>query len=105
MRVHTTLRRGMIYLLPLAVLCVAVGVRIAAPDLLDRLSLICFDLYERSAPRERGDTPIRIVAIDNKSLDKVGQWPWPRTIIVKLITRLREAGAAVIAFDIDFAEP
>jgi adenylate cyclase len=105
MRVHTTLRRAMIYLLPLAVLFVAAGVRIAAPDLLDRLSLICFDLYERAAPRQRGDAPIRIVAIDNESLDKVGQWPWPRTIIAKLTARLREAGAVVIAFDIDFAEP
>ena len=105
MRVHTTLRRGIIYLLPLAVLLVAVGVRIVAPDLLDRLSLICFDLYQRAAPRERGDAPIRIVAIDNKSLEKVGQWPWPRTIIAKLTAELRKAGAAVIAFDIDFAEP
>jgi len=52
MRVHITLRRGMVYLLPLAVLGVAVGVRIASPDLLDRLSLICFDLYQRAAPRE-----------------------------------------------------
>ena len=65
----------MIYLLPLAVLCVAVGVRIAAPDLLDRLSLICFDLYQRAAPRESGDSPIRIVGIDDNSLSKVGQWP------------------------------
>jgi adenylate cyclase len=95
----------MIYVLPLAVLCVAVGVRIVAPDLLDRLSLICFDLYQRAAPRESGDSPIRIVGIDDNSLSKVGQWPWPRNVIAKLTTRLREAGAAVIAFDIDFAEP
>jgi adenylate cyclase len=105
MRIHTTLRRGMIYLLPLAVLGVAVGVRIAAPDLLDRLSLICFDLYQRAAPRESGDAPVRIVGIDDDSLGKVGQWPWPRTVVAKLIGRLRDAGAAVVAFDIDFAEP
>lgn len=91
--------------MPLAVLSVTVGLRIVAPDLLDRLSLICFDLYQRAAPRETGDAPIRIVAIDENSLVKFGQWPWPRTIVAKLIGRLREAGAAVIAFDIDFAEP
>jgi adenylate cyclase len=105
MRVHTTLRRGMIHLLPLAVLAVAVGVRIASPDLLDRLSLICFDLYQRAAPRESGDVPIRIVGIDDNSLGKIGQWPWPRTVVAKLIGRLRDAGTAVVAFDIDFAEP
>ena len=30
---------------------------------------------------------------------------WPRTVIAQLVDRLREAGAAVVAFDIDFAEP
>jgi adenylate cyclase len=79
--------------------------RIAAPDLIDRLSLISFDLYQRAAPREAGDARIRIVDIDDKSLSKIGQWPWPRTVFAQLIDKLREAGAAVITFDIDFAEP
>jgi adenylate cyclase len=98
--------RGAIYVLPLAVLFAAATARVAAPDLLDRMSLICFDLYQRAAPRKpEGDTPIRIVDIDDDSLKKIGQWPWPRTLVAQLIDRLREAGASVIAFDIDFAEP
>jgi adenylate cyclase len=98
--------RGAIYVLPLAVLFAAATARVAAPDLLDRMSLICFDLYQRAAPRKpKGDTPIRIVDIDEDSLKKIGQWPWPRTLVAQLIDRLREAGASVIAFDIDFAEP
>ena len=105
MRVNLALRRGLIYLLPLALLFVALGARVTASDLLERLSLFCFDLYQRAAPREAADAPIRIVDIDDASLNKVGQWPWPRTIIAQLVDRLREAGAAVIAFDIDFAEP
>lgn len=106
MRVLPILRRNMIYLLPLMVLFVAATARIVAPDLLERLSLICFDFYQRAAPREpAGEVPIRIVDIDNDSLSKIGQWPWPRAVIAKLIDRLRDAGAAVIAFDIDFAEP
>src|SRR5215831_7761170 len=105
MRVNLALRRGLIYLLPLALLLLALGLRVTASDLLERLSLLCFDLYQRAAPREAADAPIRIVDIDDASLNKVGQWPWPRTIIAQLVDRLREAGAAVIAFDIDFAEP
>src|SRR3984893_7642398 len=98
--------RGAIYVLPLAVLFAAATARVAAPDLLDRMSLICFDLYQRAAPRKpEGDTPLRIVDIDDDSLKKIGQWPWPRTLVAQLIDRLREAGASVIAFDIDFAEP
>src|SRR5262249_40491025 len=61
--------------------------------------------YQRTAPRGSGDAPIRIVDIDNDSLDKIGRWPWPRTLVAQLVDRLRDAGTAVIAFDIDFAEP
>jgi adenylate cyclase len=98
--------RGAIYVLPLAVLFAAATARVAAPDLLDRMSLICFDLYQRAAPRKpEGGTPIRIVDIDDDSLKKIGQWPWPRTLVAQLIDKLREAGASVVAFDFDFAEP
>jgi adenylate cyclase len=105
MRVPLTVRRGLVYLLPLAILIVAVVARITALDLLDRLSLFCFDIYQKAAPREAGDTQIRIVDIDDNSLNKIGQWPWPRTVVAQLVDRLVDAGAAVVAFDIDFAEP
>ncbi len=105
MRIWAQFRRGAIYLLPLAVLLAAIGARVAAPDLLDRLSLIAFDFYQRAAPRQPGNAPLRIVDIDDNSLAKIGQWPWPRTVVAKMVDRLAEAGAAVVAFDIDFAEP
>jgi adenylate cyclase len=105
MRIPSILKNGAIYLLPFAVLVLAVGARLAAPDLLDRLSLISFDLYQRVTVRQASDLPIRIVDIDDRSLETIGQWPWPRTTVARLIDRLREAGAAVIGFDIDFAEP
>jgi len=40
-----------------------------------------------------------------ESLAALGQWPWPRTRLVELVTRLRDLGAAAIAFDFIFAEP
>src|SRR5271169_2880983 len=105
MRVNLALRRSLIYLLPLALLLFALSMRVAASDMLERLSLLCFDLYQKAAPRVAGDLPIRVVDIDDPSLKSIGQWPWPRTVIAQLVDRLREAGASVIAFDIDFAEP
>ena len=105
MHLFSKLRLGSLYLLPLAVLLIAISARIIAPDLLDRLSLIAFDLYQRALPRVPGNSPIRIVDIDDKSLAKIGQWPWPRTVVAELVERLATAGAAVVAFDIDFAEP
>ncbi len=105
MSVPPTLRRGLIYLLPLALLAIASSARIATSDQLERLSLFCFDLYQKAAPRQSGDAPIRVVDIDDKSLSRLGQWPWPRGLVAQLIDRLREAGVALVAFDIDFAEP
>jgi adenylate cyclase len=50
--------------------------------------------------------PITIVAIDEESMAVVGrQWPWPRSLHARVLDRLREAGAAVVAFDILFGEP
>jgi adenylate cyclase len=105
MSLHFLMRRGLIYLLPLVALFIALTARLAAPDLLDRLMLISFDLYQRIAPREAGDVPISIVDIDEDSLNKYGQWPWPRGRDAQLVDKLRDAGAAVVAFDIVFAEP
>jgi EAL domain-containing protein (putative c-di-GMP-specific phosphodiesterase class I)/CHASE2 domain-containing sensor protein len=48
---------------------------------------------------------VHIVAIDDKSIAAFRQWPWPRRIHAAAIDRLREAGAAVIAFDVDFSSP
>ena len=48
---------------------------------------------------------IAIVAVDETSLTTLGQWPWPRSVVARLVTQLRDLGAAVIAFDVIFAEP
>ena len=46
-----------------------------------------------------------LATIDEKSLDEIGKWPWPRSKIAALIDRLSEEGASVIAMDIVFSEP
>jgi adenylate cyclase len=47
---------------------------------------------------------IRIVAIDDASLSSLGRWPWSREVHATLIRRLTEAGARVIAYDVNFPE-
>ena len=64
-----------------------------------------FDFYQRSYPRAYVDASTRYVDIDEASLKRVGQWPWPRTTVAELTRKLRDAGAAVIAFDMVFPEP
>jgi PAS domain S-box-containing protein len=46
---------------------------------------------------------IVVVAIDGKSLQAYGYWPWPRGRHAELLDHLREAGAAEVALDIDFS--
>ena len=44
------------------------------------------------------------VDIDEDSLKQIGQFPWPRQVFAELVTRMADAGAATITFDILFAE-
>jgi adenylate cyclase len=46
-----------------------------------------------------------IAAIDEKSLEAEGRWPWPRPRIAALIDALSADGAKVIGFDVLFSEP
>src|SRR5512134_1758067 len=46
---------------------------------------------------------IVVVELDNKSLEAMGVWPWPRERHAALIDRLQRAGARGIALDIDFS--
>lgn len=67
---------------------------------------VVFDQYQRWQPRPYDpQLPVRIIDIDRASLERFGQWPWPRTYLAFMVSRLNEAGAAVIGFDMLFAEP
>src|SRR5215510_5886570 len=80
--------------------------RYADPFFVRALRLVAFDNYQRLDPEPYDPKlPIRIVDIDEKSLSLLGQWPWPRTTVRDLLLALAAKGAAVIAFDVLFAEP
>jgi adenylate cyclase len=92
--------------IPLALLLAALSLRVNDPLPVQQLRNIVFDNYQRFNPRPYDPTvPIRIGDIDEKSLEKFGQWPWSRSQMARIIDRLRELGAAVIAVDIIYAEP
>lgn len=64
------------------------------------------DLFDamrfRAAPSEASGS-LAIVEIDARSLDRAGSWPWERERYAAAIDRLIEAGAVLVAFDIDFS--
>jgi adenylate cyclase len=88
------------------VIAAMLALRIWDPTPVARLRALVFDSYQRISPRTFDpNIPVRIVDIDEESLKRVGQWPWPRTLLGQLVDRLGEAGASAIAFDIVFPEP
>jgi adenylate cyclase len=88
------------------VLALFLALRVADPAAIQQARWLIFDTYQRLQPRIYDpQLPVKIIDIDNESLERLGQWPWPRPIIARLIERLTAAGAATIAFDIVFAEP
>ena len=67
--------------------------------------LAAFDLMQRLEPHSGDDRQVVIIDIDEASLARFGQWPWPRTRLAELTERLGSLGARVIGFDIVLAEP
>jgi len=93
-------------LVSIALIAACVALRIADPQPVSRLRLSVFDSFLRAAPRAVDPSfPVRVVAIDEASLARSGQWPWPRAILADLTSRLQQAGAKSITFDLVLAEP
>ena len=77
---------------------------LAVGPLLGRADLAVYDALVRLFP-VRVDPSIVVVAIDSRSLQELGPWPWPRDTHAALISRLNDASARGIAYDVLFVEP
>jgi adenylate cyclase len=94
------------FLITAVVLVLAVLLRAWDPVPVARLRLAIFDNFIANTPRAaHPEFPVKIVDIDEASLAKLGQWPWPRSTMAAIIDRLREAGVATISVDLILAEP
>jgi adenylate cyclase len=97
--------RNRITLAGLAALAVVLGLFALKPGVLVRTEQMLLDWrFLMRGPRAPA-VPIVIAAIDAKSVDQLGRWPWRRTVMADLILKLNEAGAAAIGLDIVFSEP
>ena len=68
------------------------------------LRLRSFDTFQQMYPREKmQDDPVVLVDIDDESLSRYGQWPWPRNLVAELVNQTYYSLAT--GFDIVFAEP
>jgi adenylate cyclase len=81
------------------------AIRFWDPAPIEILRLKTLDIYQVLKPRAATVQPVVIVDIDEQSLATHGQWPWPRTLLADLTSKLFVAGVATVGFDIVFAEP
>lgn len=81
------------------------GLGLTFVHLWDQVEQKLFDQMTVITAPGRSALPITIVGIDEASFAQLNQrWPWPRSLHGQVVDRLHEAGAAVIAFDLIFAE-
>jgi two-component system, cell cycle sensor histidine kinase and response regulator CckA len=62
------------------------------------------DLILRTTHSSASGLDIVIVEIDESSLKKHGQWPWPRDLFARLLDTIKETGATSIGIDVIFPE-
>jgi adenylate cyclase len=88
-----------------APIAIGLAICLANPPVAENLRNLIFDQYQRIEPREWSpDLPVRVIDIDDASLEKIGQWPWPRKRLGDLAEKLHALGAVAIVFDVLFSE-
>jgi len=63
-----------------------------------------YDTLLRNTLQKHSGTSLVIVDLDEKSLNQLGQWPWPRYRVATLLNKIQQLGAASVGFDIIFSE-
>ena len=74
------------------------------PQIKEIARLKSFDLLLQSEPKEVSNN-IAVVSIDEKAIEKYGQWPWNREVLSDIIINLRQNNVGVIVLPILFSEP
>ncbi len=76
-----------------------------SPYFLDVIELKVYDTKMRLKHSSSPYSDIVIVAVDERSINEIGRWPWKRTKIANLITKLASYGSNLIVLDMVFSEP
>ena len=97
-------RRWLVFLCGIVPVAFTAVLAIYRPGGFGRVDDAVYDILLRSADTRPPAGQVVIVDVDESSLTRVGQWPWPRDVMGRLIEQLRDLGAATIALDIIFAE-
>jgi adenylate cyclase len=98
-------RIGIGRIVGLLLLVELLALRVWDPSPIEALRHKSFDIYQILHPRAANDDLVSIIDIDERSLRALGQWPWPRTLMAEMVSKIAERGSSVIGFDVLFPEP
>jgi serine/threonine-protein kinase len=77
------------------------GLAYYSPSFLEQVERASYDVVARlTLPDTPVDQRIVLVEIDQKSLDKLGSWPWPRDLIARMVHLVKGSGAKVIGLNL-----
>ena len=87
---------------------VLLGLMFAAHDrfhgAFERMDLIAYDLRINTIAPHPSSGLVAIATIDDRSIAQLGQWPWPRLVLARLVDALKDYKVKVIGFDAIFSE-
>jgi adenylate cyclase len=71
----------------------------------EMINLKLYDIFFQAKPQPKEWDKILYVDIDDQSIDLIGQYPWPRNIMAKGVSALKDLGAGRIIIDIEYIDP
>ncbi|MBE0604269.1 MAG: CHASE2 domain-containing protein [Deltaproteobacteria bacterium] len=84
---------------------IMVGLCIWPPNLFVFLDGKVYDSFLKTSAHRPVTGSVAIVDLDEDSIASLGQWPWPRYRVARLLGKIRDAGAVAVGLDMLFAEP
>ena len=91
------------WIICLAIILILCAIRFTDPWFLDMVRMKALDQHQRNQTQESLSNLVTI-EINNETLKKKGQWPWPRNFLSNEIIRLYQAGAGLVVLPILFAD-
>jgi PAS domain S-box-containing protein len=87
------------------ILLLSLGAAVAVTWLVPSLTAASVNMLFRFRGRVAPPEDIVIVAIDDASLQRVGSWPWPRSVMADALDRITAARPRAVGLDVVYAEP
>jgi CHASE2 domain-containing sensor protein len=95
---------GFLVLLGLAFAVAVGGLHVFKPPFLAAIESLVYDTLLRAVARPATSGAVVVVDLDEPSLARFGQWPWPRYRLAALLDQITALGAVSVGVDLVLAE-